>query len=396
MPDHPTHPDIHLLDGNFYAAGPHPAFTWMREHAPVYWDAGGEVWGVALHDDVLEVSRHPDLFCSGQSSRPDAPAIPSMINLDDPAHRRRRGLVSRGFTPRRVGNHEAKIRQICRELIDAIAPKGRCDFVAEVAAPLPMILIGDLLGVEPEDRLMLQRWSDELIAGTSRTATPEATQAAARAFGEYAEYNRRVVADRRARPRDDLMSVLVQAVIDGEKLSDDDLLQEGLLILVGGNETTRHVLTGGCEALCRHPEQLHRLAADPKRIPIAVEEMLRWVTPIQNMNRTATRDTVLRGQQIRAGDKVLLLYPSANRDERVFADPFRFDTTREPNPHLAFGFGAHFCLGASLARLELRLLFEELLPRLPDLRLVSDAPPPAVPSNFIRGLLRLEVEFAPR
>ena len=168
------------------------------------------------------------------------------------------------------------------------------------------------------------------------------------------------------------------------------------MILVGGNETTRHVLTGGCEALCRNPDQLRALAQDPSRIPVAVEEMLRWVTPIQNMNRTATRDTVLRGQPIRAGDKLLLLYPSANRDERVFADPFRFDTTRDPNPHVAFGFGAHFCLGASLARLELRLLFEELLPRIPDLRLVSDAPPPAVPSNFIRGLLRLEVEFAPR
>ena len=404
MPDHPTHPPIQLLDGNFYAAGPHPAFTWMRAHAPVYWDAEGKVWGVALHEDVLEVSRQPDLFCSGQSSRPDSPPIPSMINLDDPAHRRRRGLVSRGFTPRRVGDHAAKIRQICRELVDAIAPKGRCDFVAEVAAPLPMILIGDLLGVEHEDRLMLQRWSDELIAGTSMTATPEAMASAARAFGEYAEYNRRVVADRRRRgppkrrdgPRDDLMSVLVRAVIDGQKLSDDDLLQEGLLILVGGNETTRHVLTGGCEALCRHPEQLRRLAADPSQIPTAVEEMLRWVTPIQNMNRTATRDTVLRGQRIRAGDKVLLLYPSANRDERVFVDPFRFDAARDPNPHLAFGFGAHFCLGASLARLELRLLFEELLPRLPDLRLVSDEPPPAVPSNFIRGLLRLEVEFAAR
>ncbi len=396
MPDHPTHPDIHLLDGNFYAAGPHPAFRWMREHAPVYWDAEGKVWGVALHEDVLEVSRQPELFCSGRSSRPDSPPIPSMINLDDPAHRRRRGLVSRGFTPRRVGNHDTKIRQTCRELVNAIAPKGRCDFVAEVAAPLPMILIGDLLGVLPEDRLMLQRWSDELIAGTSMTATPEVMQAAARAFGEYAAYNRSVVADRRAHPRDDLMSVLVQAVIDGEKLSDDDLLQEGLLILVGGNETTRHVLTGGCEALCRNPDQLRRLAADPSLIPIAVEEMLRWVTPIQNMNRTATRDTVLRDQQIRAGDKLLLLYPSANRDERVFADPFRFDAARDPNPHLAFGFGAHFCLGASLARLELRLLFEELLPRLPDLRLVSDEPPPAVPSNFIRGLLRLEVEFAPR
>jgi len=396
MADHPTNPAIKLLDGHFYAAGPHDAFTWMRANAPVYWDAEGKVWGIALHEDVLEVSRQPELFCSGQSSRPDAPPIPSMINLDDPAHRRRRSLVSRGFTPRRVGNHGAKIRQVCRELIDAIAPKGRCDFVAEVAAPLPMILIGDLLGVEPEDRGMLQRWSDELIAGTSMTATPEATAAAARAFGEYAEYNRRVVADRRAKPGQDLMSVLVEAVIDGEKLSDDDLLQEGLLILVGGNETTRHVLTGGCEALCRNPDQMRALVGDPSRIPVAVEEMLRWVTPIQNMNRTATRDTILRGQKIRAGDKLLLLYPSANRDERVFADPFRFDPARDPNPHVAFGFGAHFCLGASLARLELRLLFEELLSRIPDLRLVSDAPPPAVPSNFIRGLLKLEVEFAPR
>ena len=396
MADHPTNPAIKLLDGHFYAAGPHDAFTWMRANAPVYWDAEGKVWGIALHEDVLEVSRQPELFCSGQSSRPDAPPIPSMINLDDPAHRRRRSLVSRGFTPRRVGNHGAKIRQVCRELIDAIAPKGRCDFVAEVAAPLPMILIGDLLGVEPEDRGMLQRWSDELIAGTSMTATPEATAAAARAFGEYAEYNRRVVADRRAKPGQDLMSVLVEAVIDGEKLSDDDLLQEGLLILVGGNETTRHVLTGGCEALCRNPDQMRALVGDPSRIPVAVEEMLRWVTPIQNMNRTATRDTILRGQKIRAGDKLLLLYPSANRDERVFADPFRFDPARDPNPHVAFGFGAHFCLGASLARLELRLLFEELLSRIPDLRLVSDAPPPAVPSNFIRGLLKLEVEFTPR
>ncbi|RIL04532.1 MAG: cytochrome P450 [Proteobacteria bacterium] len=367
----------------------------MRRHAPVYWDAAGKVWGVALHEDVLEVSRRPDLFCSGQSSRPDAPAIPSMINLDDPAHRRRRGLVSRGFTPRRVAAHEPKIRRLCRELIDAIAPKGRCDFVEEVAAPLPMAMIGDLLGVEPEDRRTLQRWSDDLIAGTSATAAPEAIAAATRAFLEYSEYNRRVVADRRARPRDDLMSVLVQAEIDGARMSDEDLLQEGLLILVGGNETTRHVLTGGCEALCRNPEQRRALREDPARIPLAVEEMLRWVTPIQNMNRTATQDTALRGQTIRAGDKLLLLYPSANRDESVFADPFRFDVSRDPNPHLAFGFGAHFCLGASLARLELRVLFEELLTRIPDMRLADDGPPPAVPSNFIRGIKSLAVEFTP-
>jgi cytochrome P450 family 142 subfamily A polypeptide 1 len=319
-----------------------------------------------------------------------------MINLDDPAHRRRRGLVSRGFTPRRVAAHERRIRQLCRELIDAIAPKGRCDFVEEVAAPLPMAMIGDLLGVEPEDRRMLQRWSDDLIAGgTAGNATPEVVAAATRAFLEYSEYNRKVVADRRARPRDDLMTVLVQAEIDGARMSDEDLLQEGLLILVGGNETTRHVITGGCEALCRNPAERRKLLDDPSRIPLAVEEMLRWVTPIQNMNRTATRDATLRGQTIRAGDKLLLLYPSANRDESVFADPFRFDTARDPNPHLAFGFGAHFCLGASLARLELRVLFEELLPRLPDMRLADDGPPPAVPSNFIRGIRSLPVEFTP-
>jgi cytochrome P450 family 142 subfamily A polypeptide 1 len=393
MPKHPTHPGIRLLDGRFHQAGAHPHYAWMRENAPVYWD--GEVWGIARHEDVIAVSRDPETFCSRHSSRPDSPPIPSMINLDDPLHRRRRNLVSRGFTPRRVGAHEPKIRAIARELIDAIAPKGRCDFVAEVAAPLPMALIGDLLGVDPADRGMLQRWSDDLIAGTSMTATPEAMAAAGKAFAEYAEYNRRVVADRRARPGDDLMSILVRAEIDGERMSDEDLLQEGLLILVGGNETTRHVLTGGCEALCRNPEERRKLLDDPRRIPTAVEEMLRWVTPIQNMNRTATRDVTLRGETIRAGDKVLLLYPSANRDEAVFPDPFRFDVSRDPNPHVAFGFGAHFCLGASLARLELRVLFEELLPRLPDMRLVSDAAPPAVPSNFIRGITGLEVAFTP-
>jgi cytochrome P450 family 142 subfamily A polypeptide 1 len=394
MTDLRSQPPIRLLDGEFYAGNPHPAFRWMREHAPVYWDEGGRAWGVALHEDVIEVSRRPDMFCSRMSSRPDAPPIPSMINLDDPHHRRRRALVNKGFTPRRVADHEAGIRSLCRRLIDAARAKARFDFVAEIAAPLPMAVIGDLLGVEPDDRLVLQRWSDDLIAGTSATAPAGAAARALEAFTEYAEYAGRVVADRRSRSRSDLMGVLVGAEIEGERLSDEELLQEGLLILVGGNETTRHVLTGGCEALIRNPAQRRKLLADPSKIPAAVEEMLRWVTPIQNMNRTATRDTVLRGQRIREGDKLLLLYPSANRDERVFVEPFRFDVERDPNPHVAFGFGAHFCLGASLARLELRVLFEELLARLPDLELVSDAPLRATPSNFIRGIPSMEVEVA--
>ena len=390
------HPEIRLLDGAFYAGDPHRHFAWLRRHDPVYWDPSGEVWGIARHEDVTEVSRDPERFCSGRSSRPDAPPIPSMINLDDPAHRRRRGLVSKGFTPRRVAAHEPRIRQLCRDLLARARARPRFDFVREVAAPLPMEMIGDLLGIEPDDRSRLQRWSDDLIAGTSASAPPAARAAAITAFGEWSEYARRGIEERRrgrraGRHGDDLMSVLVHAEIDGERLSEEDLIQEGLLILVGGNETTRHVITGGCEALLRHPDQGRWLAEDPARIPTAVEEMLRWVTPIQNMNRTATRDVSLRGRTIREGDKVLLLYPSANRDERVFDDPFRFDVGRNPNPHLAFGLGAHFCLGASLARLELRILLEELLPMLPDLELASDEPPAASPSNFIRGIPAMEV-----
>jgi cholest-4-en-3-one 26-monooxygenase len=394
--------EIRLLDGAFYAGDPHRHFSWLRQHEPVYWDPSGEVWGISLHEDVAEVSRHPDRFCSGRSSRPDAPPIPSMINLDDPPHRLRRGLVSKGFTPRRVAAHEPRIRQLCRQLLARVRERERFDFVREVAAPLPMEMIGDLLGIEPEDRSRLQRWSDDLIAGTSASAPPAAQAAAIAAFGEWSEYARRVIEERRrgrtpgrgSGPQgEDLMSVLVHAEIDGGRLSEEDLIQEGLLILVGGNETTRHVITGGCEALLRHPDQRRWLAEDPARISTAVEEMLRWVTPIQNMNRTATRDASLRGRTIREGDKVLLLYPSANRDERVFREPFRFDVRRDPNPHLAFGLGAHFCLGASLARLELRVLFEELLATLPDLELASDAPLAASPSNFIRGIPTMEVAW---
>jgi cytochrome P450 family 142 subfamily A polypeptide 1 len=390
-------PEIDLLDGRFYAEDPFPAYAWLRRHAPVYFDEPRGLWGVALHEDVQRVSKDPELFCSSGSSRPDAPAIPSMINVDDPLHKRRRNLVNRGFTPRRVADHEPRIREICRSLIAKVAPHGRCDFVADIAAPLPMIVIGDMLGVEPEDRDRLLCWSDELIEGTSATAPALVRQAAARAFGEYAEYHRGVVANRRARPGDDLISVLVRAEIDGERLSDDELLQESLLILVGGDETTRHVISGGMEALIRHPDQRALLAREPARIPVAVEEMLRWVTPIQNMNRTATRDVELRGQPIRKGDKVLLLYSSANRDERVFDAPERFDAARDPNPHLAFGgYGTHHCLGASLARLELRVMFEELLAALPDLELASPAPLPLRPSNFIVGIQSMPVLFTPR
>jgi cytochrome P450 family 142 subfamily A polypeptide 1 len=391
------------MDPGFYL-DPHPHFAWLREHAPVYWDEtspDGGLWGVALHEDVLLLSRTPEVFCSSRSSRPERDTlIPSMINLDDPEHKRRRNLVNRGFSKQRVEAHEPKIRAICRELVDAVLPKGRCEFVRDIAAPLPMIMIGDLLGVEPEDRDRLLRWSDEILGGgAARKLPPQERRAhAAKVALEYIAYAQGVIADRRARPRDDLMSILVHADIDGDRLSEQEIIQESLLILVGGDETTRHVITGGMLALIERPDERRRLAADPSLIPTAVEELLRWVTPIQNMNRTATRDVELRGQKIREGDRLLLLYPSANRDARVFRDPFRLDVTRSPNHHVAFGGpGTHFCLGASLARLELRVMFEELLARLPELTLAVPASELAYrPSNFIVGLEELPVEFAAR
>jgi len=223
--------------------------------------------------------------------------------------------------------------------------------------------------------------------------TPEALLQAGAAFEDYLAYQREVIADRRVRPRDDLVSILVQAEIDGERLSDNDLLMESLLILLGGDETTRHVLSGGMYELLRHPEQLQALVRDPSGIPVAVEEMLRWASPIQNMARCAVRDVELHGQRIEAGQKVLLLYPAANRDPGAFPDPHRFDARRTPNNHLAFGLGAHFCLGANLARLELRIFFEELVQRMPTLALDGIAEPPRRPSNFICGIERLPVDW---
>jgi cholest-4-en-3-one 26-monooxygenase len=390
MHDHPVDPAIRLTDGAFYAADPHAPFRWMREHAPVYWDAAGEVWGITRYEDVVALSRDTATWRNSGGIRPDSPAMQYMIDMDDPDHRKRRALVNKGFTPRRVQEREARIREIAVDLVERAKARGRFDFVRDVAAWLPLVVIGDMLGVEPADHTRLLAWSEAMILGTGAT-TLARMQDAAQAFEEYVAYQRRVIVDRRARPRDDLVSILVHAEIDGERLDDEELVMEALLILIGGDETTRHVLSGGMYQLLLHPEQRATLARDPARIPTAVEEMLRWVSPIQNMARTAARDVELRGQRIRAGEKAILLYPSANRDAAVFADPFRFDVARTPNEHIAFGIGAHFCLGANLARLELRVLVEEVLQRIPDLALATDEPPPRRASNFISGLEVLPV-----
>jgi len=403
VPNHPTRDDIHLLDRHFYLDA-HERFRWMRDEAPAYFepevDELGGLWGLTRHADIMHASKHPEIFCSGKSSRPEPNSwIPSMINLDDPLHKRRRNLVNRGFTLRRVADHEPKLHALCDELIDTVIERGECDFVADIARWVPMVVIGDMLGVAPEDRDMLLRWSDEMLGGGAAAEIED--EAARREHSreivtEYLRYAQGVLADRRDRPpTDDLMSILMHAELDGDRLAEEEILQESLLILIGGDETTRHVMTGGLRALLEHPEQMQMLREDPSKIPTAVEEMLRWVTPIQNMNRTLTRDIELHGEKLREGERVLLLYPAANRDERQFAEPDTFDVTRTPNDHVAFGgFGTHFCLGASLARLELRVLFEHVLRRLPDLALASDDLP-LRPSNFIVGIEAMPIRFTP-
>ena len=395
MPEHPVNDAINLVSGEFWGRDPHEEFRWMRENAPVYHDPRSGVWGLSKHADVRMASRTPEVFSSAQGIRPDAFPLPMMIDMDDPQHKLRRKLVNSGFTPRRVAAQEDYLRRVCDEIIDGVCERGECDFVADVAAMLPLIVIGDALGFRPEDRGDLLTWSDDMVKALTGGENPELLAKAGEAFTGFTEYTGRVIDERRGCPHEDLISVLVHAEIDGDRLDRDSLVQEALLILIGGDETTRHVISGGMYQLCVNPDQRRFLLEDPGRIPNAVEEMLRWASPVRNMNRTATRDFELRGQTIEAGDKVLLLYPSANRDEEVFLDPFKFDVTRYPNEHIAFGNGPHICLGNSLARLELRVMFEQLLKRLPDLEPVGDEEPAYRPANFVSGYETFPVRFTP-
>ncbi len=395
-PTHPTRDDIDLLDGNWYASQPHDTWSWMRQHAPAYYDAASDTWAITRYHDILAIEKDPKTFSSFRSPRPHGDPLPMMISMDDPQHQRRRSLVNRGFTPKRVKAKEHEIVAICDHIIDRVCEQGHCDFVWDIAAPLPLLLIGDMLGFPREAYDDLLRWSDDLIRGTTVT-DPAAAEKAMMAAIEFREFQLDVIADRRATaPTSDLVSVLCHAEIEGERLDDESLVQESLLILIGGDETTRHVITGGMLALIEHPDERAKLAADRTKLTTGIEEMLRWVTPIKNMSRTATRTVDVAGQTIGEGEQVILLYPSANRDEAVFDDPFRFDVERHPNPHVAFRFGTHFCLGASLARLELNVMFDRLLDRLPDLELADPtAPLPWRNSNFITGPEAMPVRFSP-
>ncbi len=387
-------PNIDLMAGTFYSGNPYPAFAWMRRHAPVFWDEAGEIWGVTRYADVRAIGQDPQSFSSTQGSRPNTP-LPYLIDMDAPEHRRRRRLVSAGFTPEAVRIRQPRVTQVCDEILDAVCEKGSCDLVTDIAAPLPLVMIADMLGFPSDDWSRLLEWSETMLTSQG-SPDPDAFIRAATAFSEWEAYVLDQIAQRRAEGKtDDLLGALAHGEIDGDRLDDATLVYESLLILIGGDETSRHVISGGMEALLRHPAQLDALRADRDLLPGTIEEMLRWVTPIKNMNRNATRDVELHGQTIKAGQNVLLLYPSANRDETVFEDPETFDIRRTPNDHVAFGFGAHLCLGHRLARAELAGMVDRLVDRFHDLAIATDDRLPLRSSNFIVGHESMPVRFTP-
>jgi cytochrome P450 family 142 subfamily A polypeptide 1 len=397
--------NVDLTDGNFYAdGGAREAYRWMRTNQPVFRDRNG-LAAATTYQAVIDAERNPELFSNTGGIRPETPGMPYMIDMDDPAHLLRRKLVNAGFTRKRVMDKVPSIGTLCDTLIDAVCERGECDFVREIAAPLPMAVIGDMLGVLPEDRELLLKWSDDLVTGLSSHIDEMTAQAVMEAFAAYTAFTMDIIAKRRTEPTEDLFSILVNAEVDGQRMSDDEIVMETLLILIGGDETTRHTLSGGTEQLLRHRDQWEALVADERLredhearsglLPSAIEEMLRWTSPVKNMCRTLTADTTFHGTELREGEKIMLMFESANFDESVFENPDDFHIDRNPNSHLAFGFGSHFCLGNQLARLELSMMTKRILERLPDLRMAEDAEVPLRPANFVSGPESMPVVFTP-
>jgi len=401
--------EINLLDPLvFENKVPHEWFTHLRHDAPVYRhpEPGGPgFWVITRYDDVVEVGRDGVTYSSEQSrggvvaledveaSNDLASEGRMMLTMDAPDHTRYRSLVNRGFTPRMINALTTHIREMVAKILDPAIEKRDCDFVTDVAAELPLQVIAEMLGVPFEDRHKLFEWSNRMIG--SRDPEYAVSQEKVRqAAIEMYMYSNELARQRRDQPRDDLVTVLLNADLEGDKLSEMDFNLFFLLLAVAGNETTRNAMSHGMNALIEYPEQFAMLAKDPSLVPSATEEILRWASPVMYFRRNVTRDTELRGQKIKAGDKVSIWYISANRDEEIFPDPFTFNIRRTPNQHVAFGGGGpHFCLGASLARLEMSILFEELVKRVSSVE--RTGPVKRLRSTFINGLKHLPVRLTP-
>ena len=389
------------------------AFQKLRREAPIRHfkeidyipglPVGEGYYAITRHADILEISRQPEIFCSsrGATTMNDLPQdmlefYGSMINMDDPRHARLRGIVSQSFTPRVMQNLMDDVQHVAVEVLERIRDMGACDFVTEVSQPFPLKIICGMMDVPESQYAFVLAKSNIILSSGDPEFIPEGTdliQAFMMAGAELSGMMSELGAHKRRHPGHDLTSALVTAELDGERLTDQELASFFILLLAAGNETTRNAITHALMALCTYPDQRALWAADFEAIaPTAVEEIVRWATPVIFMRRTATRDAVVAGHQFHAGDKCILFYNSANRDERVFPDPYRFDLRRDPNFHVGFGGpGPHFCLGAHLARREITVMFRELFKRLPDLHVTGE--PDRLRSGFINGIKHLPVAF---
>jgi cholest-4-en-3-one 26-monooxygenase len=407
----PALADINLWDKDRFVEGvPHDWFAALRREAPVFWHPGdptfdgpqggaGPFWAVTDYDDVVAINRDNATFSSHERLvfmwDPDDANLDQqrllMLNMDPPMHTRYRRLINKGFTPRMVGELESTMRKRTTEIIDRVAERGECDFVVDVAAELPLQVIADLMGVPQEDRHKMFDWSNRMI-GAEDPEYGVTEEMAQHASMELYAYAAQLAEQKRANPKDDLISVLTGSEVDGEQLSGLEIDLFFLLLTVAGNETTRNLISHGMVALLEHPDQLEKVRANRELLPGAVEEMLRWASPVMHFRRTATADVEIGGQQIKRGDKVVIWYIAANYDDTVFENPFTFDVERTPNEHVAFGGGGpHFCLGANLARMEINVMFDEVLNRLHDLELAG--PVSRLRSNFINGLKHVPLTF---
>ncbi len=386
---------------------------WLRHNDPVYWSEKGHLWVVTKYADVSYVSRHNEIFCSGKGIRPGNPTKLVLIGEDEPRHNQMRGLIKKGFTPRMVKKLEVSFKEIVRQTLDDVATKNNCDFVADIAVPVPILLIAEMMGVHQKDRQRFHHWSDDMMSAEGSLDDPVIAGKATTAFMEYSAYMTEIIEERRKDPQDDLVSILTGAndrglleedmgvsaladfTISDEhfRLANNELIMACVVLLIAGNETTRNGISGGMQLLIENPDERQKVLDDRSLIPSMVEEMVRMTSPVQSFSRTVTQDTELRGKKLKKDDVVLMIYPSANRDEDEYKNPDTFDVTRNPH-HLGFGIGNHFCLGANLARMEMCVTFAELLKRLPDMEYASGGPI-IKPHPLVRACARMDVRYSP-
>lgn len=385
---------------------------WLRENDPIFWSEETGLWIIAKYRDVEFISKNQEIFTSEFGIRPGTGIIAGLIDDSEPRHGVLRNMINRGFSPRMVKKLEVSFRQITAEAIDKVANKGECDFVESISVPLPLLLISEMIGIPRRDYEQYHQWSDDLIASQGNMDKPEIMAKAGQAFLEYGRYVTALIEERRKHPRDDLMSILTGAKDDGlltrefsnealledrsaehTELANDELIMLLVVLMIAGNETTRNGISGGMQLLIENPDERRKLIDDPSLLGSAVEEMVRWVSPVQTMGRTLTRDYELGGKQMIKGQEVCLMYPSVNRDAEVYDDPDAFRIERNPQ-HLGFGIGNHFCLGANLARMEMRVAFEQVLQRLPDME-YSRGGPEFRPSSLVRSCMHMWVSYTP-